>query len=408
LEFGDFRVRRNQLKDQTILIFEGTPNPSLGQELERLVTRCKGTVGIDFSDLHGLSQAIVPVLERVRKRLLSLKRSFFLCNPPSKLLDALTLGGIAEQYSIVNSREGKVPSLNQSLLAGPDRIDPQQTAAETARREIVRFEHSLKQTARLERGLDHAARCVRKMLPAHEPVLPGYSFAFVYRQSEILGGDFFDFIPLEGNHLGIAVGDVSGNGLEAAILMCVVKKVIAIRAKTKRADTGIRSPREVLTLANDDIRTDLDRTSFITALYGVLDAERGAFWFARAGHEKPIWFAPGSKEEPRLVTSDGLALGPAGSTMFRSRIQDEKIDIQPGERILLMTDGLVDSRSQRGQTFSRARLLDALRRTHPRQSPRETLEALLDEVAHHTGGGPPQDDISLLLIARESSSGAER
>ncbi len=413
IDFGEFKVRQNRLGGQTILEFVGTATPNLGQEMERLAGRARADVGLDLSELEGFTPALLPSLERIRKRFASLRRRLFICNPPSKLLDALTLAGVAGLYPIAQA-SGTLPgspfeSPAEEAGRGPDRASPAASG-----REIARFDHSLKRTEKLVKDLDSAERCVQKILPREAPSLPGYRFAFLYRQSEIVGGDFFDFIPLADGMLGISIGDVAGKGLEAAILMCLAKKVISIRAQdpagppARPGEEGpCPSPREVLSRANQDLLSDLDRSTFITAIYAVLEPRRGVLRFARAGHEKPVRFSPGSGEEPLRLDSDGVALGLLEPREFRSRIEEGFVEIRPGEKLLLFTDGVVDARNPRGQQFSRRRLLDALRRTPPGRLPGEVLAALFEEISRHVAGIPLYDDMTALLIARESSGVAE-
>lgn len=413
MNFGDFKVRLQRRGDQTILEFSGAPGPALAQELERLAGRCRGDVGIDLSEVQGFPPALVPSLERVRKRLGLVRHTLFLCNPPSRLLDVLSLGGIAQNYPIAGEGAG-LEIFPEEPRQSPRKEDPAaQAVGDLSRRDrqISYFDRSIKRTEKLEQNLDSAARCVRKMLPQREPLVPGWRFAFIYRQSEVVGGDFFDFLQLGPDLLGLCLGDVSGKGLEAAILMCLARKVIALRAMDGAASgTGKPGssvgPGEVLARANKDLRSDLDRNSFITALFAVLDTSTGAFRFARAGHEQPVLFHPGSGEDPRWAVSGGPALGIFEDRIFRSRIQESRLDVRQGESVLLFTDGIVDARCPQGKMFTRRRLLDNLRRARPGQQPGGILAALMDEVSRHTGDGPAQDDMTALLISRECTGGS--
>jgi sigma-B regulation protein RsbU (phosphoserine phosphatase) len=406
IDFGDFKVRERRWGNLTIFGFIGQAGPRFVRELESLTGRCRGDVGLDLSSLEGLSPAHVPALEKVRKRSAQMRHGLFLCNPPSRLRDLLNLNGISHLYPTAGEAENRVAA------AEIDEQDAPRTATEMVRREIARFDRSIKRAEQIEQNLVSAARCVQKILPSREPVLPGYRFAFAYRQSAVVGGDFFDFIDLGDDRIGISIGDVSGNGLEAAVLMGLAKKVIAIRARdgagpSEAAAGKPASPREVLARANEDLRGDLDRSTFITALYGILDGRTGTFRFSRAGHELPIWFAPGTTAEPRPVQSRGAALGVLDGPPFRARIEEKMVDLRPGEALLLFTDGVVDARSPRGQSFSRTRLREVLRRTPQDRTPGEVIDNLLQEVSRHSGGDPLGDDVTALLISRDNTGGAQ-
>ena len=153
--------------------------------------------------------------------------------------------------------------------------------------------------------------------------------------------------------------------------------------------------------ANQDLHSDLGRAAFITALYAILEPEEGVLRFVRAGHERPIVVSPKDPAGPRFIESDGVALGVLQGERFRSRLEEGVVTLGPGSRVLLYTDGLVDSQSPRGQPYSRVRLLDSMRRIRPQQSAEEIVAALMEEIFRHTGGGPPDDDMTAVLIARD-------
>jgi len=424
IDFGDFRVRKYQRDRQTILEFAGAAGSGLWRELERLATRCRGNLGIDLSEAEGITPQLVPVLERIRKRMEASKRALFLCNPPSKLIDVLTLRGVAGMYTLVGGSSSpssleRSPGQTECATGPPwtlgeatDLALPQgseglaragegvQHPATKSRKAIAFFDQSLKRTELLERGLNSAARCVRKILPLEEPSIPGYRFAFTYRQSEKVGGDFFDFIHLERGCLGISIGDMSGKGLEAAILMCLAKKVIAIRAQGWGGSYPCQ-PQEVLSRANEDLHTDLDRSSFVTAIYAVLDAAAGTLRFARAGHERPIWFAPAAGLDPRPLMTEGMALGIVSGNQFREQLQEHLSEFNPGSRVLFYTDGLIDALNSRRVPYSRDRLLKKLCKVRPEESPGEILESLFEDISRHTGDGLPEDDMTAVVIARD-------
>jgi len=295
------------------------------------------------------------------------------------------------------SRPAAAPSSGAPASGAAPPVDPgkpedaERKKAEAARKEIVFFDRSLKRTEILERGLDSAARCVQKLLPKKPPLIPGYTFGFTYQQSEKVGGDFFDFIPLSGGLLGISVGDMSGRGMEAAVLMCLAKKVISIRARDRRENVT-SMPREVLVQANDDLRMDLDRTAFITALYAVLDPQAGTLRFARAGHERPILFSPVTGMEPRFLASEGVALGVMAGDQFSSRLQEFLVEMPPGSRLLLYTDGLIDRPdlpAVAGLDRLRAALEDASA---------DDLERLCDEVLATMRAATSDDDVAIACL----------
>ncbi len=266
---------------------------------------------------------------------------------------------------------------------------------EVIQKRVVQLNQSLKRTISLEKGLDNAQKCVMRFLPSKEPEIEGYEFGFLYRSSEKVGGDFFDFVPLDGDHLGLIIGDVSGHGLDAAILMGICKKVLNLRAK----EAGRGSPREVLLRAHRDLAPDFHRCSFVTALYGILELPTGRFTFCRAGHEPPIVFGPDIP--PRPIESRGAILG--AKIHQGDELEDKSVEVPPGGYVLLYTDGLPELMDSRGAVYTRDRLLFSLGQVTPELSCREALNAILRSAQGFAEGEPQADDITTILFCRRES-----
>lgn len=430
-ELGEVSIRLSVVDDLHLFIVRGPYDPSVARELEKLARRCRGNIGLQFFDDRTRRPGAPPlVFDASVLRLLSSlhsqcqKRglSFFLCDPPPKLEDLLALSGVTGRYATVSrsglrsgaeaSKSGsrRVPATPQagsasgshvlserSARARPSAAPKNRPAAEAGRR-LYQLNTSLKRTADLEKGLESAARCVERILPAKPPCAEGYDFAFIYRSSEKVGGDFFDFIPLDDRNLGIVIGDVSGHGLDAALIMCLSKKVLTLRA----LDLHPASPSEVLCRVNADLTPDLARRMFVTALYGVLDLATGEFCFARAGHESPIVFG---SESPRFVQSGGVALGLGIPKYFDQQIRDEKVQLGAGDCVLLVTDGLAECRNEKEATYSRERLLFDCSQVETTQPARSILEGILSPVEAFAGKRPQEDDMTAVLVQRFLGTG---
>ena len=248
----------------------------------------------------------------------------------------------------------------------------------------------------LEKGLDSAEKCVKRFLPRNPPEAQGYSFAFSYNSSEKVGGDFFDFIPLGEEHLGISIGDVSGHGIDAALLMGISKKVIHIRALDAGASA---SPKSVLCQANADLVTDFTRSTFVTVLYGILHLPTGTFVYARAGHEPPFLCGP---ERGQVVVHDskGLPLGVDSGKLFARVLEEKTIQLLRGAFAFLCTDGLAECWNTRGATFSRKRLVFSLEQIDEKVSCQAGLDGILRSVANFSEGRPQEDDMTTILFKR--------
>ncbi len=242
------------------------------------------------------------------------------------------------------------------------------------------------------RNLERAREIVKKMLPAETPRLEGYDLYCLYHPAERVGGDFFDYIRLSDHEVAFLIGDVSGHGLEAALIMTMVKKSLRLHAQHHR------SPAEVLRQTNLDINADLDARTFVSACYAVLDARAATLTFARAGHNMPILFNPLRTPPIRHLESKGMALGVYCGGLFDKVTQELELSVRPGDLFLLYTDGLVEARSPTGEPFGLPRLEAAIARTHGDLAAQTVAGQLFDEVRTFTAGRPQDDDIAILCL----------
>jgi serine phosphatase RsbU (regulator of sigma subunit) len=406
IDFGSAQIKLSTKGDLSLIQVSGSYSRALGREIERISLRCPGNIGLEFQEVRRdpskrqplkFDSSMVTLLKHLRARCHSKGKVFALCTPPAELVEFLKLLGVHDEFSIVQEGPHLPPLAPAETLpeAGaiastlvPDR------EGEVKKRHILHFNQSLKRTLNLERGLDSAQRCVQKLLPQVPPLAEGYEFAFFYRSSEKVGGDFFDFISLPGQAIGIAIGDVSGHGLDAALVMGISKKLINIRARDPRFST----PSAVLRQVNADLATDLSRQTFVTALYGVLDLSSGAFRFARAGHELPIHFRPGGPQ--RVLKCGGSALGPGIGSRFDALIDDALVLLTPGDYIFLCTDGLAECRNPKDAIYTRERLLFELGRSSPAESCQQLLDRLLESTQLFASGRAQEDDMTAILIYR--------
>ena len=412
-DLGGSEIKWSRKNEHSLITVSGGCSPIVIREIEKIARKCKGSIGLEFHNVAtgpkawpaALKTPLLSLLKNLKSRCELRGETFFLSAPPPKLEDMLKLAGVYERYIILD-KTGALTSGPQPTRAKPGssvrrlgRSAKSPEHAEKARKRIVHFNHSLKRTASLEKGLDSAEKCVQKFLPQKPPAAEGYDFAFSYRSSEKVGGDFFDFIWLDKTTLGISIGDVSGHGIDAALIMGISKKLINIRAQ----DPRFKTPGGVLKQVNKDVTTDLNRQTFVTALYGVLDLESGEFRFARAGHEPPILFQPGKSQA--TVMSKGIALGLGIERYFNSQIEDVSVKLEPGWCILLCTDGLAECRNEKEAIYGRERLVFELNQADPRKPAEQMLNQLLGSIQKFAGDRAQEDDMTAILIQRLSASG---
>jgi serine phosphatase RsbU (regulator of sigma subunit)/anti-sigma regulatory factor (Ser/Thr protein kinase) len=240
---------------------------------------------------------------------------------------------------------------------------------------------------RFERELEVARLIQQNFLPKQLPDLPGWEVAALYRPAREVGGDFYDVIPLKDGRVGFVVGDVTDKGVPAALVMAATRSVL--RASAQR----LVDPSAVLERVNDSLCPDMPEKMFVTCLYGVLDPETGRFRFANAGHDLPyVKTADGSVE----LRARGMPLGLMPGMVYE---EDERI-LQPGESLLLHSDGIVEAHDPNGEMFGFPRLKEAVA-TYPGGA--ALIGLVLDDLRAHTGPDVEQeDDITMVTLARSA------
>jgi serine phosphatase RsbU (regulator of sigma subunit) len=232
----------------------------------------------------------------------------------------------------------------------------------------------------------HVARLIQQtLLPKSVPRLPGYDVAAYYQPATEVGGDFYDFLELEDGHLGLLVGDATGHGMPAALLMATTRGMLRAGAQTSD------SPSEVLERVNNSLCPDIPPNMFVTCLTAFLDSTSGQLQYANAGHDLPyLRHADGVSE----LRATGMPLG----IMPNMRYEQKEITLKPGESVLLYSDGLVEAHDSQHEMFGIPRMERLIGR-HPGGA--TLMDFLLAEMERFTGEDWEQeDDITLLTLQR--------
>jgi steroid delta-isomerase-like uncharacterized protein len=243
---------------------------------------------------------------------------------------------------------------------------------------------SIEQELRLARSIQQA------FLPEEVPILEGWRISPLYRPAREVGGDFYDFHLLSGGRLGLAVGDATGKGVPAALVMSTTCGML--RAVSQALDSS--SPGEMLERVNEALVASIPDNMFVTCFYAILDPRSGSLRYANAGHDVPYLHRNGAVEELR---ARGMPLG----LMPGMGYEEDEMVLDAGEAALFYSDGLVEAHRPNGEMFGFPRLR-ALIAEH---AEKESLEdALLEELYSFVGEGWKQeDDITLLTLRRFAS-----
>jgi serine phosphatase RsbU (regulator of sigma subunit)/anti-sigma regulatory factor (Ser/Thr protein kinase) len=240
---------------------------------------------------------------------------------------------------------------------------------------------------RFEQELEVARLIQQNFLPKQLPDLPGWSIAALYRPAREVGGDFYDVIPLADGQVGFVVGDVTDKGVPAALVMAATRSVL--RASAQR----LVEPGAVLERVNEHLCPDMPEKMFVTCLYGVLEPATGRFRFANAGHDLPyVKTADGSVE----LRARGMPLG----LMTGMAYEEGETILEPGDSLLLHSDGVVEAHDPDGRMFGFPRLKEAVARYPGGEA---LIERVLSDLQAHTGPDAEQeDDITMMTLARSA------
>jgi len=241
--------------------------------------------------------------------------------------------------------------------------------------------------AYLEQELSMARDIQQALLPKDLPQLDGWKISCRYKPAREVGGDFYDFLELEGGRLGLVVGDATGHGMPAALVMATARSMLRAVAQASE------SPGEVLRMANDPLFTDIPPNMFVTCFYAILDPKSGRLVYANAGHDLPYLHRGGDAEELR---ARGMPLG----LMLGMSYEEQEVTLEAGESALFYSDGLVEAHDlQRREMFGFPRL-QVFVAEHDDEE-RSLVTLLLEELYSFTGEGWEQeDDITLVTLRR--------
>jgi serine phosphatase RsbU (regulator of sigma subunit)/anti-sigma regulatory factor (Ser/Thr protein kinase) len=249
-----------------------------------------------------------------------------------------------------------------------------------------------RQLERMEQELRVARVIQETLLPKELPELAGLQVSAHWQPAREVSGDFYDFLEFPDGRLGVVIADVTDKGVPAALVMATTRTII--RATAER----IVSPGEVLQRTNDLLNPDIPRNMFVTCLYIVIDPGTGKLWFANAGHNLPYKSTGNGMIELRAT---GMPLG----LLPGMKYEEKEAILEPGESLLLYSDGLVEAHNPNGDMYGFPRLKQFVVE-HPVYV--DTIGLLVNDLVSFTGPTWEQeDDVTLVLINRREATNGE-
>ncbi len=243
----------------------------------------------------------------------------------------------------------------------------------------------------LQNELDVAQKIQQSVLPTEFPISDIYEIDARMLAAREVGGDFYDVLRLENGRIGLSVADVSDKGIPAALFMMSALTLL------KGSAIGVGAPGAVLTEVNDLLNEENEAAMFVTLLYAVFNPSNGLLNYANGGHNPPIIVHPDGTST-LLPATGGIALGVAPNFQY----EESSVILDPGDTIVLYTDGVTEAMNAEGEEFSLDRLRDLFTNVPPR-NPKETNAAIFEAVSAFAGDTPQSDDITCLACRRSES-----
>lgn len=292
-------------------------------------------------------------------------------------------GHLLGVLQILNRFEGQFDDFDIQLL----QAFASHAAAALERAELL---ESARQAQELKLSADLGRKIQTSFLPRVIPDVPGYEIATWWKPAEAVSGDYYDLIALPDGRVGVIVADVSGHGIGPSLLMASVRAMLHVLTR-RRSD-----PENIVHLVSETIAPDLQDGRFITFLMAALDPQSHAVTYANAGQSPALHFDRQRRRFTHLQTT-GLPLGLAAEL---GTARNAGFDMQPGDLLLLGTDGTIELRNDRDEMFGRPRL-EALVHEHRREPAQTLIQTIRQHLEAFAPGSQPPDDMTLVILERK-------
>jgi sigma-B regulation protein RsbU (phosphoserine phosphatase) len=245
---------------------------------------------------------------------------------------------------------------------------------------------------RLDHDLEIARDIQRILLPADAPAINGFQISGINVPARQVSGDYFDYIRVDEERLGVAIADVSGKGVPASLIMAICRSVLRTEAARNP------SPADVLRKVNRQLYPDIKEDMFISMAYLILDHEHYGVTLARAGHDAPLLY----KHEAETVTpvkSPGMVVGIDSGNVFDRLTSDFAVPLEREDCLVLYTDGVTEALNSEGDEFGLDRMTQSVRASATGGAP-AIVKRVIEDVRDFTGANPQNDDITLIAICK--------
>jgi serine phosphatase RsbU (regulator of sigma subunit)/anti-sigma regulatory factor (Ser/Thr protein kinase)/transposase len=253
-------------------------------------------------------------------------------------------------------------------------------------------QENLAEQERLQKEMQVAQEIQHTLLPSAFPEIEGYEIASYYEAAKEVGGDYFDFVEVDKDTLGIVVADVSGKGVPGSLVMTMIRTALRTEAR------GNKNAADVLARVNDFVINDMKRGMFVTVFYMVLDSRNRTINYASAGHNPMILYR-GRTKKSFYLNPRGFPIGLnlPDRALFRKAIESDTIQLKEGDILICYTDGVTEAMNLERDKFGEERLLSIIRK-NAQLKVDPLVDCIRDEIKNFTGGIAQSDDITLVAI----------
>ena len=284
-------------------------------------------------------------------------------------------------------------NLDQALtVEGADEFSEIAKAFNEMTTKFKKAQENVVEQERMQKEMQVAQEIQHALLPRHFPDIEGYDISTVYRAAKDVGGDYFDFVQIDENILGIIVADVSGKGVPGSLVMTMIRTALRLESRENY------SPTDILARVNKFVTDDVKRGMFITIFFITLDSAKRTISYASAGHNPMILYRKES-DSCYFLNTRGMPLGialPEG-VRFEDSLEFDRLKLKKDDILVIYTDGITEAMNKAGEQFGNDRLI-AFIKANDELAPEEFTEKLDTELARFTGGAPQGDDITLVVI----------
>ncbi|MGI8889501.1 MAG: SpoIIE family protein phosphatase [Chthoniobacterales bacterium] len=245
---------------------------------------------------------------------------------------------------------------------------------------------------RLDHDLQIARDIQRILLPSKPPAIDGFDLAGINIPARQVSGDYFDYIKVDDDRLGVVIADVSGKGVPASLIMAICRSVL-------RAEAHLgQSPAEVLQKVNRQLYPDIKEDMFISMAYLILDHKKNQLTLSRGGHDAPLLYRAASGEV-EVLKPPGMALGIDSGDVFDRITGDLSVSLERDDCLVLYTDGVTEMLDANGDEFGPDRMKQSIRAS-ANEGAQGIIARLTDDVRNFAAGHPQNDDITLIVVRK--------